>query len=600
MADERARTWPTGPLAGVPLAVKDLFCTEGVPSAAGSRILEGYRPPYTATAVRNLAEAGARCSARPTWTSSRWARRTRTPASARSRTRGTPTRCRAARPAAPPPRWPPAWRRGRSAPTPAARSASPRRCAAIVGLKPTYGAVSRYGMIAFASSLDQAGPLTRDVTDAALLFRHMVGSDPCDSTSTGLPEEIGLPTAERLDGMRFGVPAGAHRRAASSRACRRCSRPSLKLIEELGGDADGGRPAARRARHLRLLRDRARGGQRQPGPLRRRALRPPRRQRRPAVAVRGDARGGLRRRGQAPDHARHLRALLRLLRRLLRQRPEGAHQDRRGLPRRLRAGRPDRHARPRPTVAFGLGERTDDPLAMYLSDFCTVPMSLAGIPAISIPGGLSEGLPVGIQLAGPAFSENRILDAAHALEQAIGFDGSGGAVPELGAGHRAGDPRPAADQDEDVLRLRAVLRRGAQHAHLPGLPGPSRHAAGDQRRGGALRADDRHGAGLRDRPAVDLPPQELLLSRPAEGLPDLPVRHPACGARAAGRHPHPPRAPRGGRRQARARRRVGPDPLRRGQRGRLQPRRHAAGGDRDRARRALAPSRPRSGCACCG
>ena len=77
-----------------------------------------------------------------------------------------------------------------------------------------------------------------------------------------------------------------------------------------------------------------------------------------------------------------------------------------------------------PTVAFQLGAKTDDPLAMYLNDFCTVPMSLAGIPAISIPNGLREGLPVGFQLAGPAFSENRILDAAHALEQAIGFDGT--------------------------------------------------------------------------------------------------------------------------------------------------------------------------------
>jgi aspartyl-tRNA(Asn)/glutamyl-tRNA(Gln) amidotransferase subunit A len=75
-----------------------------------------------------------------------------------------------------------------------------------------------------------------------------------------------------------------------------------------------------------------------------------------------------------------------------------------------------------PTVAFRLGEKTADPLAMYLNDYCTVPMSLAGIPAISIPGGLSEGLPVGFQIAGPAFSENRLLDGAHALEQAIGFD----------------------------------------------------------------------------------------------------------------------------------------------------------------------------------
>jgi aspartyl-tRNA(Asn)/glutamyl-tRNA(Gln) amidotransferase subunit A len=78
-----------------------------------------------------------------------------------------------------------------------------------------------------------------------------------------------------------------------------------------------------------------------------------------------------------------------------------------------------------PTVAFELGEKTEDPLAMYLNDFCTVPMSLAGIPAISIPCGLSEGLPVGLQIAGPAFSENRLLDAAHALELALGFDGSG-------------------------------------------------------------------------------------------------------------------------------------------------------------------------------
>jgi aspartyl-tRNA(Asn)/glutamyl-tRNA(Gln) amidotransferase subunit A len=77
-----------------------------------------------------------------------------------------------------------------------------------------------------------------------------------------------------------------------------------------------------------------------------------------------------------------------------------------------------------PTVAFRLGEKVDDPLSMYLTDFCTVPMPLAGIPAISIPNGLSDGLPTGFQLAGPAFSENRILDAAHALEQAIGFDGS--------------------------------------------------------------------------------------------------------------------------------------------------------------------------------
>ena len=117
-----------------------------------------------------------------------------------------------------------------------------------------------------------------------------------------------------------------------------------------------------------------------------------------------------------------------------------------------------------PWTAFELGSKTADPLAMYLNDFCTVPMSLAGIPGISIPSGLSDGLPVGFQLAGPAFSESRMLDAAYALEQAIGFDGSAawsrGADERqrLRARHRAGDPRPAQDPDEDVLRLRAVLR----------------------------------------------------------------------------------------------------------------------------------------------
>ena len=146
---------------------------------AGSRILEGYRPPYTATERRATSRTPARrCSARRTRTSSRWAPPTRTPATARSRTRGTARACRAAPRAAAPPRSRPAPRRGRSARTPAARSASRPRSAGSSGMKPTYGAVSRYGMIAFASSLDQCGPLTRDVTDAALLLRPLAGPRP--------------------------------------------------------------------------------------------------------------------------------------------------------------------------------------------------------------------------------------------------------------------------------------------------------------------------------------------------------------------------------------------------------------------------------------
>ncbi len=119
----------------------------------------------------------------------------------------------------------------------------PAALCGIVGLKPTYGAVSRYGMIAFASSLDQAGPLTRDVTDAALLFSHMVGKDPCDSTSLEFPEEIALPSAESLDGIRFGVPPELTGEGIED-GVKAVFEETLKQIEEPRRQARGGRAAA--------------------------------------------------------------------------------------------------------------------------------------------------------------------------------------------------------------------------------------------------------------------------------------------------------------------------------------------------------------------
>ena len=167
-----------------------------------------------------------RCSARPTRTSSRWARRTRTPATARCSTRGT---ARAS----------PAARRGGSAAAVAAGLApwalgtdtggsirQPAALCGIVGLKPTYGAVSRYGMIAFASSLDQAGPFTRDVDRRGAAVRHMVGARPARlDRRSATREEIELPSAERLDGMRLGVPDGARRRGHRAG---RAARPSRR------------------------------------------------------------------------------------------------------------------------------------------------------------------------------------------------------------------------------------------------------------------------------------------------------------------------------------------------------------------------------------
>src|SRR6202140_2617996 len=196
----------TSPLNGLPLAVKDLFCTEGVPSQSGSRILAGYRPPYTATVVARLQAAGATLLGKTNQDEFAMGSSTENCAFGpvrnpwdRERVPGGSSGGSAAAVAAGLVPWALGTDTGGSIPQPAA-------LCGIVGLKPTYGAVSRYGMIPSASSLDQAGPLTRDVTDAALMLRHMVGRDPCDATSLQFPHEVALPAAERLEGIRLGVP----------------------------------------------------------------------------------------------------------------------------------------------------------------------------------------------------------------------------------------------------------------------------------------------------------------------------------------------------------------------------------------------------------
>ena len=430
-AEEAPPGGTEGPLGGVPLAVKDLFCVEGVPSAAGSRILAGYRPPYTATVVGRLRSAGAPILGKTNMDEFAMGSSNensgfgpvRNPWD-ESRVPGGSSGGSAAAVAAGLAPWAIGTDTGGSIRQPAA-------LCGIVGLKPTYGAVSRYGMIAFASSLDQAGPLTRDVTDCALLFRHMTGADPCDSTCTGFPEEIRLPSAERLDGLRFGVPPELSGEGIEP-GVRAVFDQALGRIEELGGAVEEVSlphseqaisayyvlaPAEASANLARF--DGVRYG-----------LRAALRGDPSGTAPRGDDLLSLyeetRERGFGPEVKRRIMLGTYALSagyydayysRAQRVRTKIADDFRQAFE------RVDLIVTPTsPTVAFGLGERTDDPLAMYLSDFCTVPMPLAGIPAISIPGGLSEGLPVGIQLAGPAFSENRILDAAYALERAIGFE----------------------------------------------------------------------------------------------------------------------------------------------------------------------------------
>jgi aspartyl-tRNA(Asn)/glutamyl-tRNA(Gln) amidotransferase subunit A len=412
----------SGPLGGVPIGIKDLFCTEGVPSQAGSKILEGYLPPYTATSVERLVKAGAPVLAKTN--QDEFAMGSSTENSAygptlnpwdRSRVPGGSSGGSAAAVAAGTVPWSIGTDTGGSIRQPAA-------LCGIVGLKPTYGAISRYGMIAFASSLDQAGPFTRDTTDAALLLGAMAGADPCDSTSLGLPERVRLPTATDLKGIRFGVPEELSGEGIEAGVLEAFN-ATLDLARELGATVETMQlphaPHALSAYYLIA----------------------------PAECSSNLARyDGVRYGFRANGHD--------LLSMYTQTREQGFGNE---VKRRMLIGtyalssgyydayygraqkvrtliardfeaafeRFDFVVSPTaPGVAFELGAKTADPLAMYLNDFCTVPMSLAGIPAISIPNGLSDGLPVGFQIAGPAFSENRVLDAAHALERAIGFDGS--------------------------------------------------------------------------------------------------------------------------------------------------------------------------------
>ncbi len=418
-----------GDLAGAPIAVKDIFCTEGIATTAGSRILEGHRPVFTATAVQRLRAAGASIAGKTNMDEFAM---------------GSSNENSAFGPVHNP------WARGRVPGGSSGGSAAavagglaaaaigtdtggsirqPASLCGIVGLKPTYGAISRYGMIAFASSLDQCGPLTKDVADAALLLRVMEGRDPCDSTSIGLDSGVETPTRTDLSGLRFGVAADFSAAAEGVEpGVAEVFEASIALIRELGGEivevklphAEHGlsayyviAPAEASANLARF--DGVRYG------------------------LRAGEAGELtemyertREAGFGPEVKRRIMLGTYAL-------SAGYYEAYYGRALRVRTRIAEDFAAAfdavdflitptSPSVAFEIGARTADPLAMYLSDYFTVPMSLAGIPAISIPAGLSEppgggpDLPVGLQIAGPAFSESKLLDAAYAVERAIGFE----------------------------------------------------------------------------------------------------------------------------------------------------------------------------------
>ena len=345
-------------------------------------------------------------------------------------------------------------------------------------------------MIAFASSLDQCGPLTRDVTDAALMLRALEGRDPCDSTSLGLAEEVTLPSAERLDGLRFGAwgleeegldPGVA---AVVRSHARTGSRSSAAASREVDLPSAGHgisayyviAPAEASANLARY--DGVRYGHR---------------------TENFDDLLSMYENTRAEGFGEEVKRRIMIGTYAL---SSGYYEAYYGTAQKVRTKIAQDFAAAfeqvdfvvtptSPTVAFELGERTADPLAMYLSDYFTVPMPLAGIPAVSIPCGLSEGLPVGFQIAGPAFSREPHPRRRLRARAGDRLRGGAGAVtayePVIGIEIHV----QLATRTKMFCGCELSFGDGAEHPHLPGLPRPPRRAAGDQRRGGPLRADDR-------------------------------------------------------------------------------------------------------------
>jgi aspartyl-tRNA(Asn)/glutamyl-tRNA(Gln) amidotransferase subunit A len=420
-ADAWDRDGRTG-LQGVPIALKDILCTRGEETTAGSRILEGHVPIYDGGCVARVKAAGLVSLGKTNMDEFAMGSSTETSAFGVTRNPWDPERV-------------PGGSSGGSAAAVAAGFAplalgtdtggsirQPAALCGVVGMKPTYGAVSRYGLIAFASSLDQIGPFALSVRDCALAMQVICGADPCDSTSVELPEPIAVPDGADLTGVRVGIPSGLLEqgvedgvRARFDEAVAAMSGLGADVVETELPHAGHALPAyyiiapAEASANLSRF-DGVRYGLR--------------------VLEEGDTVADMYGRTRAAGFGDEVKRRIMLGTYAL---SAGYYDAYYGMAQRVRTriredfdaafADVDLIAMPTsPTVAFRIGERVDDPWAMYASDVLTVPLNLAGLPGISIPCGRAGGLPVGFQLAGPAFAENRILAAAHAVEQALRFD----------------------------------------------------------------------------------------------------------------------------------------------------------------------------------
>ena len=416
--DERiGRGEEIGPLTGIPVAIKDNMCTKGVLTTCSSKILYNYIPPYDATVVERLSGAGTVMVGKTNL--DEFAMGSSTENSAFFPTRNPWDLERV-----------PGGSSGGSAAAVAADEAivalgsdtggsirQPASFCGVVGMKPTYGRISRYGLVAFASSLDQIGPLTKDVTDTALVLQAVSGKDPMDSTSVELPvPDFTASLRNDVKGLKIGVPkeffAQGVRPEVSDAVL-----AALELLKSLGADyKEISMPimeytlaayyilAPCEASSNLARYDGVRYGHRTRHSTDVLSMFSKTRDEGFGAEVKQRIMMGTYALSAGYYDAYYLKA--QKVRTLVRQAYDEAYREFDVL-----------ISPTSPTVAFGIGEKAEDPMEMKLADVCTIPVNLAGIPAISLPCGFHEGLPIGMQIMGKPFDEETILRVAYTFEQ---------------------------------------------------------------------------------------------------------------------------------------------------------------------------------------
>jgi aspartyl-tRNA(Asn)/glutamyl-tRNA(Gln) amidotransferase subunit A len=411
---------------GVPIALKDVITTKGVETTAGSKILAGYVPVFDSTVAERCKAAGLPLLGKTNTDEFAMGSSTENSAYGPSRNPWDPSRV-------------PGGSGGGSAAAVTAGMApwalgsdtggsikQPSALCGNVGLRPTYGTVSRYGIVAFASSLDQVGPVAKTVRDVALLYSIIAGRDARDATTAELSEPVRLPEDESLEGVRIGLPTELIEADGIEPGVKEAVEKAIEVAEGLGAEV-GECSLPRSVRYgmpcYYLIA--------------------------PAEASSNLARYDGVRYGTRAEGGSYQELVQRTRDEGFGDEPKrrimlgtyalsaGYYDAYYGQAQKVRTLiiREHRAAFERfdvlacatsPTIAFAVGERAADPLAMYASDLLTIPSCLAGLPGLSIPCGLSEGLPVGLQLVGPQFGENMLFRVGHALERALAFD----TVPE--------------------------------------------------------------------------------------------------------------------------------------------------------------------------